>query len=207
MELIFLALKAMAFGIAVAAPVGPMNILCMRRTLCQGWERGLATAVGIAMSDAFYSSIAALGLTGISQFILAHESTFNLVIGLFLIGFGIKIYTTKSNPEIKQNDSAAISLPYAFGSAMLMTLTNPLTILFFVTAFAAITPNTGFDHVSSTVTISGVFAGSFAWMTGVVVCVSYFRHVISESKRILIDRVTGASLVVFGVWELFLFLK
>lgn len=202
MNLFFLVLKAMIFGVAVAAPVGPMNILCMRRTLCQGWRYGLATAGGIALSDAIYSSIAALGLTGISRFILAHEASFNMGAGIFLVCFGIKIFFTDSNPEINKKENSSISLPYAFGSSVLMTMTNPLTVIFFVTVFAAIAPASGFDHLSSILTIAGVFTGSLAWSVGVVVCVTYFRHVISESKRILIDRITGGALVIFGISEL-----
>jgi threonine/homoserine/homoserine lactone efflux protein len=81
---------AMGFGLAVAAPVGPMAILCMRRSLAEGWRPGLATGFGIAAGDGLYAAVAALGLTGISEFMLAYDRPLHLAAGLFLIYLGLK---------------------------------------------------------------------------------------------------------------------
>ncbi|HEU5047971.1 MAG TPA: LysE family transporter [Rickettsiales bacterium] len=203
MALLLLYLKALMFGIAVAAPVGPMNVLCMRRTLAYGWKYGVVTAAGVAASDAVYSAIAALGLTRVSDFLLAHEVAFHLFAAIFLIGFGIKIYFTKAEPEIEGKECrSTISIPYAFSSAMLMTLANPLTVMFFVTSFTVLAPQGGFKPIDCGAVVAGIFMGSCAWLSGVVISVSYFRHVISVRVREMIDRVTGVALVAFGISEL-----
>lgn len=204
--MLLLLIKAFIFGIAVAAPVGPMGILCMRRTLVQGWQNGLATALGIAASDATYAAIAVLGLTGISEFILAHKMAFHLLAGVFIGGYGIKIFLSKTEPVISGNETPRRSLPSAFGSSVLMTLTNPLIILFFVTVFATLTPASGFNRISSIITITSIFSGSFLWYLGIILSVSYFRHVISDEKRILIDKITGIFLILFGIAEVGLIL-
>src|SRR6185369_15557114 len=133
--MVLLFLKAFVFGVAVAAPVGPMSILCMRRTVVQGFKFGVATALGIALSDSIYASMAAFGITAVSNFVLAHEFAFQIFAGGIIGFFGIKIYFTKDDPSLADKESAKVSLPYALCSSVLMTLTNPLTILFFVTIF------------------------------------------------------------------------
>ncbi len=200
--MLLLFIKAFIFGIAVAAPFGPMCILCMRRTMVQGWRYGFATASGIAMSDAIYSAIAALGITSVSHFILAHSTEFDLIAGIFLGCFGIKIYFNNNEDVVTRNEKIFVSLPYSFGSSIIMTLTNPLTLMFFITVFTTLTPKGGFDYVSRMVTVAGVFTGSLSWSVGLVVSVTFFRDVINDRKRMLIDKITGALLMVFGLSEI-----
>src|SRR5262245_40970935 len=85
-------IKSMGFGLAVAAPVGPMSILCMRRSLPLGWRPGPATGFGIAAGDGLYAAVAALGLTGISAFMLAYDRPLHLAAGLFLLYLGLKTF-------------------------------------------------------------------------------------------------------------------
>jgi len=202
MGLFSLYFKAFAFGVAVAAPVGPMGLLCMRRTLVQGWKYGLVTALGIAVSDGIYSGVAALGLTGISDFILSHKPVFHLLAGLFFAGFGIKAFFTKAEPMIAKAENIPISMHYALGSSILMTLSNPLILLFFISGFAALTPESGFNSLSGGVTIVGVFTGSLIWSAQIVASVSFLRHSINQDKQMLIGKVIGVLLLIFGVWEI-----
>lgn len=195
-------LKAFLFGIAVAAPIGPMGVLCMRRTIVRGWQRGIATALGIAACDALYATVAAFGLTRISAFIIAHKVSFHLVAGTFISAYGAKIFLSKNNPRTAEGEVAHVSLFYAFGSSLLMTLTNPLTILFFATVFATLTPQSGFNSVSTTVTITGVFSGSISWYLGIIAAVTFWSDVISESKRLLVDKITAIFLILFGILEI-----
>ncbi len=200
---IFLFVKAMGFGLAVAAPIGPMAVLCMRRTLIQGWRHGLATGVGIAVADGLYALVAALGLAGVSAFVLAYERPLHAAAGLFLLYLGIK--TLLARPD-GGDESTAPRLtgtwPAAFGSALLLTLTNPPTIIMFAAIFAALAPSTGFNAASAVVTVAGVFTGSLVWWCGVTAMVSTFRHAIGAKARRWIDRVAGAVLAIFGAIEL-----
>lgn len=89
---LFLKAVGVGVGIAIAAPVGPMSLLCMRRTLTRGWRHGLAIGGGIAIGDASYGVVAALGLASLSRFMLAHEKPLHLAAGLFLIYLGLKTF-------------------------------------------------------------------------------------------------------------------
>src|ERR1700761_6563478 len=87
---------AAGVGLAIAAPVGPMGMLCIRRTLTGGPRAGLAIGFGIATGDAAYGLIAALGLVGISQFMLAYDRPLHLLAGLFLLYLGVRALLQKT---------------------------------------------------------------------------------------------------------------
>lgn len=201
MSLFLLSVKAAGFGLAVAAPVGPMSLLCMRRTMTLGWRQGLATGLGIATGDGLYAAVAALGLAGVSSFLLAHEQPLHLAAGLFLIFLGARTVLSAGTPapdEARQ----AVSWTAAFGGAVLLTLTNPPTIIMFAAIFAALAPASGFDAAAAAATVGGVFAGSLLWWCGIVGFVSLFRHALGGRTRQWIDRVAGLALAAFGAVEL-----
>ena len=196
-------LTSMGFGLAVAAPVGPMALLCMRRTLVRGWGHGLATGAGIAVSDGIYATIAALGLASVSSFALEHERSLHAAAGLFLLYLGLKTFIPRKSAETSEEPARLTgSWPAAFGSAVLLTLTNPPTIVMFAAIFAALAPKSGFDLLSAFMTVAGVFSGSMLWWCGVTAVVSGFRHAIGPRARRWIDRIAGAILTVFGLAEL-----
>lgn len=195
----WLLLKSMGFGLAVAAPVGPMSLLCMRRTLAQGWRPGLATGAGIATGDGVYACVVALGLAGLSSFMMAHERAIHLVAGVFLIYLGLRIVLAK--PGSGTAAPASGSVARAFGSAFLLTLTNPPTILTFAAIFTSMEPDGGFTSGSAAITVAGVLAGSMGWWIGVVAIVSTLRHAIGPLTRRWIDRIAGSALALLGAAE------
>ncbi len=197
---VWLVLKGMGFGLAVAAPVGPMSLLCMRRTLSLGWRAGLATGAGIAVGDAVYASVAVLGLASLSQFMLSHERPLHLAAGLFLLYLGLR--TAFARRPDTGAASPRIGSRRAFASAILLTLTNPPTIVMFAAIFASMTPPNGFEPGSALATVGGVMAGSMLWWCGIVIAVSAVRHAIDQRARRWIDRVAGAALAAFGAAEL-----
>ena len=191
---------AVGFGLAVAAPVGPMALLCMRRTLARGWRHGLATGFGIAVGDGLYALVAALGLAGVSSFVLAHERALHLAAGLFLLYLGLKTFFSREEADVRPGRLGR-SWPSAFASSVLLTLTNPPTIIMFAAIFAALAPKSGFDAGTALVTVAGVFTGSLLWWAGVTGAVLAFRHAIGARVRRWIDRVAGAVLAAFGLAE------
>ncbi|WP_158743773.1 LysE family translocator [Acidisphaera sp. L21] len=197
---IWLLLKGMGFGLAVAAPVGPMSLLLMRRTLVQGWRPGIATGAGIAMGDGLYACVAVLGLAGLSRFMLAHEQPLHFAAGLFLLYLGVR--TVFARPSDTAADAPVVGAGRAFASAVLLTLTNPPTIIMFAAIFASMAPPEGFAAGSAAATVGGVLAGSMVWWCGVVAGVSAVRHAIGPRARRWIDRVAGAVLAVFGAVEI-----
>jgi threonine/homoserine/homoserine lactone efflux protein len=179
-----------------------MSLLCMRRTLAAGWRHGLATGGGIAVGDACYAAVAALGLAGVSSFMLAHERPLHLLAGAFLLWLGLKTWKLRVPAEGPAPVGGTGSWPASFASAVLLTLTNPPTIIMFAAILTALAPPTGLDPAAGAATVAGVFAGSALWWCGVVALVSALRHGIGGGARTWIDRLAGIALCVFGVAEL-----
>ena len=195
----WLFVQGMGFGLAVAAPVGPMALLCMRRTLAQGWRAGLATGAGIAAGDGLYAGVAVTGLAGLSHFMVAHERPLHLAAGLFLLYLGLKTMAGQREAPVASPQTVAIGR--AFASSVLLTLTNPPTIIMFAAIFASLAPPDGFAPASAVATVTGVLAGSLLWWCGVVAGVTALRGVMGSRARRWIDRVAGAALALFGLAE------
>jgi len=195
-----LVLKSFGVGLAVAAPVGPMSLLCMRRTLTRGWRPGLATGLGIAAGDASFAAVAALGLAGLSAFMLAHQKPLHLAAGLFLLWLGLKSFWRRGG-EGAARASETRSLSATATGAWLLTLANPPTIIMFAAVFAALAPREGLDALGAAQTVGGVFAGSMIWWCAVVTLVGAAGHAVGPRVRLWIDRSSGAVLALFGVAE------
>ncbi|MGO4762567.1 LysE family translocator [Cupriavidus sp. 2KB_3] len=201
MSLPTLFLTAAGVGLAVAAPVGPMGMLCIRRTLAEGPRAGLAIGLGIACGDAVYGLVAALGLVGISQFMLAYDKPLHLAAGLFLVYLGLRTFfhtPTETVATLRGNGSRR----RAFASALLLTLTNPQTIIMFAALFATLAPRGPFSTPIALTTVLGVFCGSIAWWCVLVAMVTGARHALGQRVRQWIDRATGLALAAFGVAEI-----
>jgi threonine/homoserine/homoserine lactone efflux protein len=197
MDMLLLFMKSAGIGLAVAAPVGPMSLLCMRRTLTQGWRWGFATGAGIALGDGIYAAVAALGLAGVSAFVLAWEKQLHLAAGLFLIWLGLKTFFAKDEGRVAEVGAVG-SIGAAFLGSVALTLTNPPTIVMFAAVFTALAPTSGFDPLVAAVTVAGVVVGSLGWWIGVVAAVSGLRHALGRTVRLWIDRVAGVVLAVLG---------
>lgn len=197
MDMLLLFLKSAGIGLAVAAPVGPMSLLCMRRTLTQGWRWGFATGAGIALGDGIYAAVAALGLAGVSAFVLAWEKQLHLAAGLFLIWLGLKTFFAKDEGRVAEVGAVG-SIGAAFLGSVALTLTNPPTIVMFAAVFTALAPTSGFDPLVAAVTVAGVVVGSLGWWIGVVAAVSGLRAALGRRVRLWIDRVSGVVLALLG---------
>ena len=193
---------AAGVGLAVAAPVGPMGMLCIRRTLSDGPRAGLAIGFGIASGDAIYGLVAALGMVGVSRFMLAYDRPLHLVAGLFLLYLGIRTLMQKPATDAATMNGASAGAARAFASSLLLTLTNPQTIIMFAALFATLAPRGPFSSSVALTTVVGVFCGSIAWWCLLVAMVSGARHALGERVRRLIDRVVGFALAAFGVAEI-----
>lgn len=201
MSLPTLFLTAAGVGLAVAAPVGPMGMLCIRRTLTDGPRAGLAIGFGIACGDAVYGLVAALGLVGVSQFMLAYDKPLHIAAGLFLIYLGLRTFFQKPTDAVATLRGNGSGLR-AFGSAFLLTLTNPQTIIMFAALFATLAPRGPFSTSIAMTTVLGVFCGSIAWWCVLLAMVTGARHALGTRLRQWIDRVAGLALAAFGVSEI-----
>lgn len=185
-------------GFSIAAPVGPIGILCIRRTLQGGMWSGFATGLGTAAADAVYGLVAAFGVTAVSSLLLESKGVVRLLGAGFLIWMGIRIF--RSQPALPQ-DSLPSARPWNdFGSAFLLTLSNPLTIL----SFSGILAGAGVadfpeNHGLAALMVGGVFSGSLCWWLLLSGSVSAGRGRFSPVRMRLVNRIAGFILAGFGV--------
>jgi threonine/homoserine/homoserine lactone efflux protein len=195
---IFLFLKGLVIGFSIAAPVGPIGILCIKRTLTSGRMAGLVSGLGAATADAVYGCIAAFGLTFISSFLIHQQSWLRLLGGAFLCYLGIKTFFTK--PAESSSQSNQLSLVNAYGSTFILTLTNPLTILSFAAIFAGLgLLDVEGNYLSSVVIVLGVFIGSACWWILLSTGVSLFRTRFTPNGLLWVNRISGLIILGFGI--------
>ncbi|HEX4840498.1 MAG TPA: LysE family transporter [Rhabdochlamydiaceae bacterium] len=161
MSLDFL-LKGIILGFSIAAPVGPIGVLCIRKTLQFGRFSGLCSGLGAAFADSLYAVIAAFGLTVISNFLLAGQFWFRLIGGCFLLYLGWKTFISK--PASDSKNVPHTTLLNDFISTFFLTITNPMTILSFLAVFAGLgLSSVHGDYFQAGGLVLGVFLGSAAW--------------------------------------------
>jgi len=191
-------LKGLILGFSIAAPVGPIGVLCIRRTLAEGRAVGFASGLGAATADAIYGSIAAFGLTLISTFLISQRLWLGLIGGAFLCYLGIK--TLMAKPAEPAAFIAGKGLLGAYGSTFFLTLSNPITILSFVAIFAGlgIASGTG-DFVSAGMLVLGVFIGSAAWWFLLNGGVSLLKSKFDLRALRWVNRISGGIITTFGL--------
>jgi threonine/homoserine/homoserine lactone efflux protein len=193
-----LIVRGFILGFAIAAPVGPIGLLCIQRTLNQGRLVGLASGLGAATADAFYGAVAAFGLTIVSAFLIEQQFWLALVGGLFLCYLGVRTFL--SGPAARAANSEAKGIGGAYMSTFLLTITNPMTILAFVAIFAgAGLATAGGDAMAAAWMVVGVFLGSATWWFLLSGGVSLLRSHINATVLLWVNRAAGAILVIFGV--------
>jgi threonine/homoserine/homoserine lactone efflux protein len=193
-----LLLKGIAIGIAIAAPVGPVAILCIRRTIFYGRRYGIATGLGAVTADTIFGAIASFGLVAISEPLFDHQTALRFVGAFFLLGLGIATWRRRAETS---EDAAAGRLARAYLSALFLTIANPITILAFTGIFA------GFDVVRGNMgylqgldLMAGVMIGALLWWIGLTLFASLFRRRgRSEEELPLLHHISGGLLIVFGL--------
>jgi len=199
MDAIVLAgLKGLAVGFSIAAPVGPIGLLCIRRTLAGGWRLGLATGMGAATADMVYGLVAAAGLTAVTELLVGARQPLRFAGGAALIWLGLTFLRAGAPSERVSAGSSGLVAAYA--TTFLLTLANPATIL----SFAAVMAGLGAMSASgqTAVLVAGVFLGSALWWLALSTAVSLVRHRLPESVLVWINRGSGAAIMAFGILAL-----
>ena len=200
--------KGLIFGFVLAAIVGPMWVLCFRRTLEQVIAAGIASGMGVAVADAIYGAIAAFGLTAISGFLLAHSFWIGLAGVAFLAWLGVKALVAKPVDLAAGPDGApSRSLGAAFASTLTLTLANPPTILAFTAMFAGLGLAAGANYQSAAVIVVGVFVGSAAWWLILVAGAAALRARVTARVLRAINVVSGVTILGFAIWQLAVLLR
>ena len=193
-------LRGLVIGFSIAAPVGPIGVLCIRRSLANGRLAGLVTGLGAASADALFGCIAGLGLTAISSFLLAQKFLLSLLGGLFLCYLGIQTYV--SRPAEKTIETTSTGLVSAYVSTFFLTLTNPMTILSFTAVFAGLGLAEKPSLPSAFNLVLGVFAGSALWWLVLSGGVGLFRSRMKAGGLVIINRLSGLVILCFGLYAL-----
>jgi threonine/homoserine/homoserine lactone efflux protein len=190
--------QGILIGFSIAAPVGPIGVLCIRRTLAEGRAAGLLSGIGAATADAIYGSIAGFGLTFISSLLISQRVAFQLVGGAFLCYLGIR--TLLAQPATQAARIEGKGLLGAYGSTFILTLTNPMTILSFMAIFAGLRiADTGGNYFSAAMLVLGVFFGSALWWLSLSSGVGFLRARFDTRALGWVNRISGAIIVAFGV--------
>lgn len=191
-------LKGIIIGFSIAAPVGPIGVLCIRRTLTEGRLVGLLSGLGAATADAFYGSIAGFGLTVISGLLIRQQFWLGLMGGLFLCYLGYKTFV--SAPAQTAAKAEGQGLLQAYASTLFLTLTNPATILSFAAIFAGLGLVSGeANYLSAGTLVLGVFLGSALWWLLLSGGVSLLRSQFTPSRLVWVNRASGIIIAGFGL--------
>jgi threonine/homoserine/homoserine lactone efflux protein len=200
-EYLTVLVRGILLGIVIAAPVGPIGLLCIRRTLEGGIVMGFATGLGAALADGLFGAIAAFGVQAMTDWLAGHQTTFRLVGGVVMLIIAFKSFTAEPHPrEIKRDIRTALG---GFAVGLGLTLTNPVTIFAFVAIFAGFGLGGELSGNREAMTlVLGVFLGSALWFLTLSSGVAMVRHMISDNVFRLINRGAAVLLAVFGVYAL-----
>ncbi len=195
--------KGVIIGFAIAAPVGPIGVLCIQRSLHNGFKVGLMTGIGAALADGVYGFIAGFGLTTLSFFLMTYQFWIRLFGGGFLIYLGIKLLLTQ--PKKKQINQPDKSPWHACVTTFFLTLTNPATILSFIAIFAGLgLGTTQTNYLAATFLVLGITFGSACWWLMLSSGVAFILHRKLGLKFLReINLFSGVVLLGFGVFALF----
>ena len=196
MEPIFF-LKGLIIGFAMAVPIGPAGVLCIRKTLAEGHSRGLIIGLGAATADSLYGAVAAFGLTFVTDVITGQQFWFRLVGGGLLLVLGVRTFRAKRKAAIIPFDNKGFWGSYV--SAFLLAFTNPVTIFAFIAVFAAFGLGHRLGIISACILVLGVYAGSFLWFLTLGFVATSFRKKLDRGGLRLVNKIAGILIMLSGV--------
>lgn len=192
-------IKGFLIGLVVAAPLGPIGIICLQRTLSKGYLLGLFSGLGISTADAIYSALATFGVTAISSFLISQELWLKIIGGSVVCGLGIRIYRqagTQKMPGAVNHKSCC----GAYFSALILTLMNPALIFSFVAIFVSLgIVYTRANHYSTLLLVMGVFSGSAIWWVFLSGMARQLKTKFTDSFIKKINYISGVLIAGFGL--------
>jgi threonine/homoserine/homoserine lactone efflux protein len=191
--------RGVLLGFTIAAAVGPISLLCIRRTLAEGRLVGIVSGLGVATADATYGAVAAFGLTAVTDLLVDWRRALGLVGGVFLLWLAWRTFRSVPGEAAAAGDGGGRrGLPAGYLSTLGLTLTNPMTILSFAALFVGLGV-TGGDAAGATLLTLGVFAGSAAWWVVLVAAVGAFRSRLTPTGLRRVNIVSGLVIGAFGI--------
>jgi len=192
-------IKGIIVGIVISAPLGPLGILTIQRTINKGLLSGFISGVGAAFADIIYAAIAGFGISIIANFLETNQLIIRVVGGILIAGVGIRIFYSNPVKQIRKQRAQKTNFISDFISSFLITITNPLTVIVFGAAFAGLGLKESNSGSVVTYALIGVFSGALLWWGGLTVLVNIFRKKIRLRNLWWINKITGSLIVVFGI--------
>jgi threonine/homoserine/homoserine lactone efflux protein len=192
-------------GIIVAAPVGPVNILCIQRAIARGFWGGLAAGIGAVLGDGLIALFAALGVGAISSAVTSYRVVIQIVGGLALIAFGLRLYTQPAPATVissQPNGGPGTLIDYAWDipKTFFLTVTNPGAVLGLFAIFGGISTYVEVKGRADALTmVAAVMAGSLAWWLGLSASIARLRHSLKPGWLAAINTYAGLLLIGFGL--------
>ena len=206
MDHLTLFIGGILIGVLVAAPIGPVNLICVRRTLAYGPINGFFSGFGGAAGDGVFAVITAFGLTAVSLLVQGYAAPLKLVGGLMLIAFGIhnfraEVTDPRSGCPVDLKEKGTSTLWGAIVSTFALTITNPATLLGFAALFAGLGTIVGGEatYMAATVTVAGVVTGSILWWLAITSITGAFHRQVNASVMRQINYISGIAVTGFGI--------
>jgi threonine/homoserine/homoserine lactone efflux protein len=192
-----LPIRGLVAGLIIAAPVGPVNLLCIRRTIEKGRKSGMVSGLGAALADTLYGAVAGFGISLVTQFITREEFWIRMIGGAFLTGVGVVYYCKPPRSlAAREDDSGANS---DFASAFLLNVTNPTTVLSFLAVLATLGVGGQRSLWRTIALVVGIFCGSMIWWTLVASAASHLRSRLTDSSLRWMNHAAGIAIGGFGL--------
>ncbi len=207
----YIFINGLIFGLVLAAPVGPVGVLCVQRTLAEGRMHGLLSGLGAAFGDALYGVIAAFGISAVEDWISGHQASLRTVGGIVLLLLAARTVfwskKSKQKPaeqvEKVQDRIVTHSLIKDFISTFMLAITNPITLIVFAGLLATLgITEAGASVGNAPILVAGVFAGSAFWWLALSWAASFFRPMVDGTYQHWTDRISAAIIAAFGVYAL-----
>lgn len=190
-------LKGIAIGFIMAIPIGPIGIMCIRKTLTEGRLSGLIIGLGAATADLFYGCVAAFGLTVISDTLTDQRIWIRIAGGALLFFLGVKTFRAHpKDPKLKTTGSGRLR---SYLTVVFLTLTNPLTIFAFIAVFAAFGLGDGLSFFSAAILVAGVFIGSCLWFLLLSSGTILFRKKLDLVGLKWVNKIAGILIIISGL--------
>ena len=193
-----LPLRGLVTGLIIAAPVGPVNVLCIQRTLEKGWKSGIMSGIGAALADTVYGGIAGFGITLVIQFLIREEYWFRFLGGLLLILIGA-IYYRKPPESLANPESAAATSHSDITSTFLLTIANPTTVLSFLAVLATLGLGVARPLWQTSLLVVGIFCGSMTWWVILAAGTNLLRARMTDGGMVWLNRIGGIAIGLFGL--------
>jgi threonine/homoserine/homoserine lactone efflux protein len=198
-----LLIKGIIVGLMIAMPVGPVNVLCLHRTIEAGWRSGVSSGLGAAAADMLYGGVAGFSITLVVQFLVREQLWIRFFGGILLVVIGISYFLKRPEPLNAQKEDRR-SAYSDMRSTFLLTLTNPTTVLSFLALLAALGIGVQRQWWLTAFLVLGIFCGSMAWWIVLSSIVNLFRNRFDDRILLWMNRFAGLAIGGFGVAAFFL---